>query len=474
MRRVAAVFLIGFLVPVLGVAAPVSAQTRRSAAGYAPEYGPSPSPSPGDGTPTPALGEPVCTIEDHQMTELSGLVATSDGYVVINDSNSNGDAIKIFFLDGSCKRKNVIGYPTKVRDPEDLAIQADGTILAADIGDNLLTPSRPNIALWKLPPGGGTNKMTVFRFQYPDGAHDCEALLLTKDGSPIFVTKAINGPAGVYVPEAALDPSGKAVPLKKVGQFQPQRTGTENPMGVNGQNMVTGGANSPDGRKVVLRTYSDAYEWDVPDGDVVRAITAGKPRITPLPREPFGEAIAYTPDGSEFLTVSDRNEPVKILRYKPATGAPAAAAKVPGAAPPKKAANRSWLDNLSLRQITYLVAGVGLLGLLFVLIGVVGIRRSRQERRLAALGTVRGTAAVGTGSSGRSADGYDDDPDAGQGGTVYGGSTYSGGTYGGGTYGGGTYGGPDYDGYDSGYETPGYGSQGYDGYDPRSDYTPRR
>jgi hypothetical protein len=124
MRRVAVVFLIGLLVPVLGLAAPVSAQARRSAAGYAPQYGPSPTPSPGDGTPTLALGQPVCTVEDHQMTELSGLVATSDGYVVLNDSNANGDAIKIFFLDSSCKRKNVIGYPTRARDPEDLAIQA--------------------------------------------------------------------------------------------------------------------------------------------------------------------------------------------------------------------------------------------------------------------------------------------------------------------------------------------------------------
>ena len=39
--------------------------------------------------------------------------------------------------------------------------------------------------------------------------------------------------------------------------------------------LVTGGANSPDGTKVVLRTYSDAYEWTVTSGDVVAAITKG-------------------------------------------------------------------------------------------------------------------------------------------------------------------------------------------------------
>ncbi len=58
--------------------------------------------------------------------------------------------------------------------------------------------------------------------------------------------------------------------------------------------MITGAAVSPDRSRVVLRTYAEAYEWDVTDGDVVKAITSGVPRVTPLPDEPQGEAIAYT------------------------------------------------------------------------------------------------------------------------------------------------------------------------------------
>ena len=56
---------------------------------------------------------------------------------------------------------------------------------------------------------------------------------------------------------------------------------------------------SPDGTRIVLRTYADAFEWDVPDGDIVTAVTTGKPRVTPLADE-FGESIAYTPDGEDL------------------------------------------------------------------------------------------------------------------------------------------------------------------------------
>ena len=69
--------------------------------------------------------------------------------------------------------------------------------------------------------------------------------------------------------------------------------------------MITGAASAPDGRRVVLRSYADAFEYDVPDGDVVRALTTGTPRITPLPDEPQGESITYSRDGRSLLTVSE-------------------------------------------------------------------------------------------------------------------------------------------------------------------------
>jgi hypothetical protein len=114
-----------------------------------------------------------------------------------------------------------------------------------------------------------------------------------------------------------------------VGSFRPSVTGASNPLGSLGEMVVTGAATSPDRRRVALRTYAAAYEWDVPDGDVVKAITTGTPRATPLPDEPQGEAIAYTVDGQGFLTLSDVSGPTELRRYEPSTVAGAASPSAP-------------------------------------------------------------------------------------------------------------------------------------------------
>ncbi len=332
----------------------------------------------------PAHGTEVCAIRDDRLIELSGMVATATGYVVMNDGTDVLSRGKVFQLDGSCRPSRTASYPAPgQKDPEDMAVGKDGSIWVADIGDDPLNPRRPNIALWKFPPDLTSGKPTLYRLRYPDGAHNAEALLLGADDTPIIVTRTAST-AGIYVPTAPLTPSNspsQAGAMTKVGEFTPQRTSTSNGLGLLGYFTVTGGANSPDRKKVALRTYSDAYEWDVPDGDVVKAITTGKPRITPLPDEPQGEAIAYSIDGASFLTVSETadlpgDQLPKILRYQPSSGTKP---PVAGAGVITKKNSLSWYERLSLSEATSLIAGVGVLGVLLVLAGVIGIMRARSR-----------------------------------------------------------------------------------------------
>src|SRR2546429_159454 len=137
-------------------------------------------------------------------------------------------------------------------------------------------PSRTSVGLWKLAPDG---RATLYRFSYPDRLHAAQALLINGDGNPVFITDNPKGPAGIYVPAAALDPGGHPVALKHAGDFTPQSTGTDNKLGKSGQLRVTGAANSHDGKHVAIRTFSDAYEWSVTNGDVVAALLTGTPRI---------------------------------------------------------------------------------------------------------------------------------------------------------------------------------------------------
>ncbi|MEN3608722.1 hypothetical protein AAH979_04170 [Plantactinospora sp. ZYX-F-223] len=268
-----------------------------------------------------AAGTPVCTVDDKRLPEVSGLAATEDGYVVVNDSSDVENRRRIFFLDRDCAVTRSVRYPSPPRDTEDLTRAPDGTIWIGDIGDN--DRVRETVALWKLAPGA--QSPVLHRVSYPDGAHDAEALLLSGDGTPIIVTKD-SGTPGLYTPARALR-AGQTTPLRKAGQFTLPRSSTSNPFSIFGRQLVTGGAVAPDGRRVVLRTYADALEFDVTDGDVVRAVTGGTPRVVPLPDEPQGETVTYAPDGTALLTLSEKADgesaadPV-LLRYPSADREP--------------------------------------------------------------------------------------------------------------------------------------------------------
>jgi hypothetical protein len=321
----------------------------------------------------------ICVIDDPRARELSGLVAVNSGYVAVTDSQFDPSKVRIVYLDARCRVSRTTGFPTPPRDPEDLAVAPDGAVWVADIGDNETNSTRrPTIALWRLPARGAP---VIHRLTYPDGPHDAEALLFGGDGLPIVVTKEINGRAGLYRATTPLQPNtATGVPLVRVGEFHARPTGENNFLGGVGEVLVTGAAISPDRRRVVLRTYTAAYEWDLPDGDVVKAITTRTPRVTVLPDEPQGEAIAYTSDGSAYLTMSDQPGATTLRRHVPSTSTLVTPppSSLPVAIPPARPE-----DPVSLPL--WVIIGAGLAGLGLAAAGYLGLRqaRARQARSAA-------------------------------------------------------------------------------------------
>ncbi|WP_433268718.1 hypothetical protein ACQPWR_09975 [Micromonospora vinacea] len=337
--------------------------------------------TPGAATAGAAAGTPVCQVRDDRLREISGMVATDDGYVVINDGADDEAHRRIFFLNQRCAVTRTVSFPSRPRDTEDLAIGRDGTVWVADIGDN--DRSRPTVGVWRLAPGA--KQPVLHRMSYPDRPHDAEALLLDGSGRPLIVTKGGGGTVYLYAPATALRPDA-TTPLTALGQVTVPSTTTSNPFSFLGRGVITGAASAPDGRRVVLRSYADAFEYDVPDGDVVRALTTGTPRITPLPDEPQGESITYSRDGRSLLTVSESaGQPAgtrsTILRY-PATATTATAA------PPTESADP--VAPTAVRPAAGEVGGgvggrtwplaVGV-GTLLVLLGLAGVLRWRHTAR---------------------------------------------------------------------------------------------
>ncbi|MCX5118097.1 hypothetical protein OG992_12985 [Micromonospora sp. NBC_00362] len=397
------------------------------------------APAPGaSGPPAANPGQKRCTIADERLRELSGLVATKSGYIVINDGTDVAARKRVFFLDSKCKiSKEPVRYSGQGPfDTEDLALSKDGrTLWIADTGDNPDSKERRSrVALWSMPVTGA-KQPTLHRLSYPEAKpHDAEALLIGDDGKPLIITKVTSGKAEIYTPSAALK-SGDTdpVPMRKAGELTLPKTQTENTLNTFGRIAITGASRAPDGSRVVLRTYADAFEFDVTGGDIVGALTTGKPRVTPL-ADPFGEAISYTSDGKSFLTVSDagrftEDEPVDILGYTPSTSTAAPLSAEDGGKP---AASKSWTDGLSLDDITYLVGAVGLIGLLLVAAGIFGIVRARRRPPTADESDPSEPDGDSFGPrAGRAVDGFPADDDRRRG--VYGGGVPAGGAvYGGG------------------------------------------
>jgi hypothetical protein len=351
-----------------------------------PPTGPPTGPSTGpmaSGPASPVVSTPaatvVCTVADPRVRGLGGLVATADGYVAVNDANADPKKIEIFYLDRRCQLIRAVGYPTPARDPEDLALAADGSLWIADTGDNITNKPdqrRATVALWRLAPNSATP--VIYRLAYPDGPHDAEALLLADDGTPVIMTKELLAPAGLYVPAAALSANNtQPVALRKVGSFSPYLTGTSNPFGVVGQLIVTGAGRSPDGHRLAIRTYSDAYEFTVTGGDIISAITTGTPQITALPDEPQGEAVAYSTDGKQLLTLSDQRTGSTQIRAYPA--APPPRPTTPPAPTRRTGSASTSSPRFTSPALVGAAAATAGVGLVLAVLGVMSIRRSRRR-----------------------------------------------------------------------------------------------
>lgn len=268
----------------------------------------------------------IATLLDTRITESSGLAVSRANPNLFWTHNDSGDGPYLYALDRSGKTRTRLSIPGATNvDWEDMAIgpgeDARPALYVADFGDN--SHNRDNLVIYRIPepvldlkisqPELKSDLPDKFFFRFPDGAHDTETLLVhPKTGEMIVVTKEGSGLSGVYAFPVPLTPGGKAT-LQKVGTltFAGQFFSGFSRRLAQGERMATGGAVSPDGRRVFIRTYLEGYEWTIAAGQSLAQALKGKPQQMLLPLMKQGESVCYRADSKAiYLTTEGAHSPL--------------------------------------------------------------------------------------------------------------------------------------------------------------------
>ena len=234
----------------------------------------------------------VSTIVDPRITESSSLAISARFPGIAYTANDEGKAV-VYAVDiasgavvGTTKLKGAL-----FTDPEGLAIDSQGTLWLADVGDN--KKRRSEVALFAFPeqgPGEYKVKPATYRIIYSDGIpRNAEAFLLNpRSGAKYIVTKCKKRPGSLFAlpTELRLNTPQVAVDL---GIPMPAK--------------ITDGAFTADGAWVVLTDGRQAHVLDPVTWAIARSI--------PLPQVRQGESLAFDPHGKRFLIGSEgKNSPL--------------------------------------------------------------------------------------------------------------------------------------------------------------------
>lgn len=265
-------------------------------------------------------------IKSADITESSGLAASRCQDNILWTHNDSGDNAYVYALDleGNNKGTWRIANIENV-DWEDIAAYKDKTgkcfLYIGEIGDNKLKRREHFVYRVSEPTISDTTALATrkdyltidavetVRFVYPDFDQDAETLMVEpKSGDIYVVTKRVSGPAGVY----RLKPDFGEAEIQRAEKL-PEISVPSIPNG-----FVTGGDISPDGKRMVISDYTQAYEWSLPENvSQFEEIWKQEPARIDLGKRSGGESVCYSANGSSIFASSEgRNSPLIEVKLK--------------------------------------------------------------------------------------------------------------------------------------------------------------
>ena len=255
----------------------------------------------------------LAVLQDRAVREASALVASQrwpGAFWTLNDSGNNA-TLYAFDTAGRSVATVQVDRAENV-DWEALQVGPGpggrSALYIGDLGDN--DKERKDAIIYRIPEpdlsggadrpaSGRTAPAEAFHLTYSNGARDVEAMLVhPKTGELVLISKEYSGKAQVYGYPPPLD-SDQRVQVDLVAELDLTRLGPV-------ASAVTDGAVSPDGRRVVLRTYSSALEYELTSEAPLASIwPRQQPRLMLLDDGAQGEGITYRADGKALLTIGE-------------------------------------------------------------------------------------------------------------------------------------------------------------------------
>jgi len=233
------------------------------------------------------------------IDEASGIADSkiNPGYLWVQQDSGNPNEIALLSHDGSFLKSIAISTAIN-RDWEDMAlangpVNGTGYIYLGDIGDNSLASSSYFIYRFAEPTASATTVSIVDKitFQYPDGPHDAEALVVDNSTKDIYIISKQDNPSRIY--KLAYPQSTSAVNTATLSGSLPF-TG------------VTSAAVSPNGDEILVKTYTAIWQYKKSAGQTLEQSLTGTPVSVSYQFEPQGEAISFKNDNTGFFTLSEK------------------------------------------------------------------------------------------------------------------------------------------------------------------------
>lgn len=241
------------------------------------------------------------------ITEASGIADSkkNPGHLWVEQDSGNQPYLHLVKHDGTVVKSIYIARCLNF-DWEDMALSNGPVpgkhyIYIGDIGDN--ARHRSEYAVYRLEePSMQTDvdtQVTRITFNYPDGPHDSEAMLVDPHSHDIYIITKTDRRSKLY---KLTYPYGTIA--QEVGELP--------------YNYVVSATISGKGDEILIKTYDSILYYTRASNETIEQALQKSPLRLPYMAEPQGEAITFAADNSGYFTLSEKalSTIVRLYFYK--------------------------------------------------------------------------------------------------------------------------------------------------------------